>query len=69
MGHGIHLIDLLLWLLGEWSEVRAMVGTVARRIEVEDASSVLGEFKNGAMATVLTSVLSPGQESYLRLDF
>jgi len=69
MGHGIHLTDLFLWLLGEWSELKAMAGTVARSIEVEDVSSALVKFKNGAMGTVLTSVLSPRQETYLRLDF
>ncbi|MFW5995034.1 MAG: Gfo/Idh/MocA family protein [Spirochaetia bacterium] len=69
MGHGIHLTDLFLWLLGEWSEVKAMAGTLARNMEVEDVSSALVKFRNGAMGTVLTSVLSPRQETYLRLDF
>lgn len=66
---GIHLMDLCLWLLGDWAEVRAMVGTLDRDIEVEDLSMALVRFKNGALATLSNSALSPRQESYLRLDF
>ena len=69
MGHGIHLTDLFLWLAGDWLEVKAMTGTLARNIEVEDVSSALVRFRNGAMGTVLTTVLAPRQETYLRLDF
>ncbi len=69
MGHGIHLTDLFLWLAGDWLEVKAMAGTLARNIEVEDVSSALVKFRNGALGTVLTTVLAPRQESYLRLDF
>src|SRR5215813_10886338 len=69
VGHGIHLTDLFLWLWAEWAEVSAMVGTLDRQIEVEDVSMVLIRFENGAMATIVNSVLSPRQETYLRLDF
>lgn len=69
MGQGIHLVDLLLWLVGDWTEVKAMVGTLSRDIEMEDVSSALVRFENGAMGTVLNSVLSPRQETYLRMDF
>jgi predicted dehydrogenase len=69
MGHGIHAMDFMLWLLGEWAEVRAMMGTLDREIEVEDVSMASVRFANGAMASIVNSVLSPREESYLRLDF
>jgi predicted dehydrogenase len=69
MGHGIHIMDLLLYLLGEWSEIRAVTATLERKIEVEDVSMAMLRFDNGALASLTNSVLSPRQESYLRLDF
>jgi predicted dehydrogenase len=69
LGHGIHLTDLFLWLFGEWTELSAMVGTLDRPIEVEDASMALVKFANGAMGSITNSILSPRQETYLRLDF
>ena len=66
---GIHLMDLFLWLMGEWQEVRAMVGTLDRPIEVEDVSMALVRFANGALGNIANSALSPRQESHLRLDF
>jgi predicted dehydrogenase len=46
-----------------------MIGTLDRDIEVEDVSLAMVRFENGAMASIANSVLSPRQESYLRLDF
>ena len=69
MGHGIHAMDFFLWLLGDWREVRAMMGTLDRKIEVEDVSMALVRFENGALGSIVNSVLSPRQESYVRLDF
>lgn len=69
MGHGIHAMDLFLWLLGEWREVSAMMDTLDREIEVEDVSMALVRFENGALGSIVNSVLSPRQESYLRFDF
>lgn len=69
MGHGIHAMDFLLYLFGEWEEVRAMMGTLDREIEVEDVSMASVRFARGAMANITNSVLSPRQESYLRFDF
>jgi predicted dehydrogenase len=66
---GIHLVDLFLWLLGDWREVRAQVGTLDRKIEVEDVSMALVRFENGAMGSIVNSALSPRQQSYMRLDF
>jgi predicted dehydrogenase len=69
MGHGIHQMDLMLSLLGEWSEIRAMAGRLDRDVQTEDVSMATVRFASGAMACVVNSVLSPREESYLRFDF
>jgi predicted dehydrogenase len=69
MGHGIHAIDLFLWLLGDWREVSAMVGTLDRAIQVEDVSMATVRFASGALGSIVNSVLSPREETYLRFDF
>lgn len=69
MGHGIHAMDFVLWLLGEWREVRAMIGTLDRDIEVEDVSMASVRFADGAMANMTNAVLCPREVSYLRFDF
>ncbi|AWW42771.1 oxidoreductase [Streptomyces sp. AS58] len=68
MGHGIHQMDLLLDLLGPWSEVRAMTGRLVHDVETEDVSTALVRFADGAMATVVNSVLSPAEVSRIRID-
>ncbi|MFI8763447.1 Gfo/Idh/MocA family protein [Streptomyces sp. NPDC053792] len=68
LGHGIHQMDLMLAVLGEWAEVRAMAGRLERDVQTEDVSTALVRFENGAIATVVNSVLSPREESYLRFD-
>jgi predicted dehydrogenase len=69
MGHAIHQIDLLAYLLGDWSQVSAIARRQARRTETEDLSLAHVTFANGAMASIVSSVLSPREESYLRFDF
>jgi len=69
MGLGIHAMDHLLHLLGDWTEVRAMAARLDRAIEVEDVSMAMVSFANRAMASVVNSALSPRQETYLRLDY
>ncbi|MBK9121697.1 MAG: Gfo/Idh/MocA family oxidoreductase [Chloroflexi bacterium] len=66
---GIHLTDLFLWLMGDWAELTALTGTLDRSIEVEDVAMAAVRFENGAMGSIVNSVLSPRQESYLRIDF
>jgi predicted dehydrogenase len=68
MGHGIHQMDLLLHLLGDWSEIRAMAGRLVHDVESEDVSTALVRFENGAMATVVNSVLSADEVSRIRID-
>lgn len=67
--HGIHIMDFVLWLMGEWQEIRAMMGNLEYDIEVENISMASVRFADGAMANITNSILSPRQESYLRLDF
>ncbi|POX50388.1 oxidoreductase [Streptomyces sp. Ru71] len=68
MGHGIHQYDLLLHLLGEWEEVRAMAARLVHDTESEDVSTALVRFRAGALATVVNSVLSPDEVSRIRID-
>ncbi|MFE0800337.1 Gfo/Idh/MocA family protein [Streptomyces sp. NPDC058812] len=68
MGHGIHQYDLLLHLLGPWAEVRAMATRLVHDTESEDVSTALVRFENGALATVVNSVLSPDEVSRVRVD-
>ncbi|GAA1848719.1 Gfo/Idh/MocA family oxidoreductase [Myceligenerans crystallogenes] len=68
MGHGIHQFDLLLAIFGEWTEVTAMAGRLAREVDTEDVSMAIVRFANGAMASVTNSLLSPRQASDLRFD-
>jgi predicted dehydrogenase len=69
MGLGIHAMDHLLHLLGDWTEVRAIAATLDRNVEVEDVSMAMITFANGAVASVVNSALSPRQETYIRLDY
>ncbi|MEU2897429.1 Gfo/Idh/MocA family protein [Streptomyces sp. NPDC001273] len=68
MGHGIHQYDLLLHLLGEWEEIRAMAARLVHDTESEDVSTALVRFRGGALATVVNSVLSPDEVSRVRVD-
>jgi predicted dehydrogenase len=69
MGHGIHQMDMLLDVLGDWTEVSAVARTQARNMKTEDLSLAHVTFAGGAVASVVNSVLSPREESYLRFDF
>ncbi len=66
---GIHLMDLFLFLMGDFQEVQASIATLDRKIEFEDVSMAMVRFENGAMGCIINSALSPRQETYLRLDF
>lgn len=69
MGHGIHQMDLMLHLLGDWREVRAVAPRLERDVETEDVSAAIVTLESGAPMTVINSILSPREESYLRMDF
>lgn len=69
VGHGIHSMDLFLWLMGDWTEVQAVTATLDRHIEVEDVSMAIVQFENGALGSIINSVLSPEQKTFTRFDF
>ncbi len=61
MNQGIHLVDLLLWFLGDVAWVQASFGTLARDIEVEDCVTASLHFTNGALGTLAaTTAAAPG---------
>jgi predicted dehydrogenase len=68
LGHGIHQIDLLLHLLGPWQHLTAMAVRQARPVEFEDVSLAVVRFENGAVASVVNSLLSPRELSRIRID-
>ncbi|GHC79293.1 oxidoreductase [Nocardiopsis terrae] len=69
MGHGIHQMDLMFSLLGDWSEVTAVMSTTARATRTEDVSMAIVRLESGATVSVVNSLLSPRETSYLRFDF
>lgn len=69
MGHGIHQFDLLLSILGPWTELTAMADRRSRPTDTEDVSLAVVRFESGALATVVNSVVSPRETSRLRFDF
>jgi predicted dehydrogenase len=69
MGHGIHQMDLIGAVLGEWEEISAVARRQARAVDTEDLSLAHVAFAGGAVASVVNSVLSPREETYLRFDF
>ncbi|NDK31122.1 Gfo/Idh/MocA family protein [Nesterenkonia haasae] len=69
MGHGIHQFDLMLSVLGPWVDISAFAARQSRPTDTEDVSVALARFENGALATVVNSVVSPRETSRLRFDF
>ena len=61
MNQGIHLVDLLLWLIGDATEVRATAATLTHAIEVEDCVTATLRFANGALGGITaTTAAAPG---------
>ncbi|MBI9115945.1 Gfo/Idh/MocA family protein [Sanguibacter suaedae] len=68
LGHGIHQMDLLAHLLGDWHEVSAQTWRLARDTQTEDASTATIVFADGVVATATSSTLCPRQTSHVRID-
>ncbi|WP_448809078.1 Gfo/Idh/MocA family protein [Agromyces bauzanensis] len=68
LGHGIHQIDLLAWLLGDWATVQGRLWRLGRETETEDVSTAVVTFAGGTVASVITSALSPRETSSIRID-
>lgn len=60
MNQGIHIIDLLLWFMGDPMEIKAFGGTLHREIEVEDVAAAALRFENGALATITATTTIGG---------
>ena len=61
MNQGIHIIDLLLWFLGDPVEVHAFADSRHRSVEIEDTAGAVLRFANGSVATITASVaVEPG---------
>jgi len=61
MNQGIHMIDVLLWMMGPVKSVQGRIATLARRIEVEDTATATFEFASGALGVIeaTTAVYPP----------
>lgn len=68
LSHGSHQVDLLAYLLGEWSSVHATMWRLERDVETEDLSHASLVFASGAVASVVSTVLAPRESSLLRID-
>jgi predicted dehydrogenase len=61
MNQGVHLVDMILWLLGDVEEVSAYGGLLAHEdVEVEDTIAVTARFASGALLTFLASTTAYG---------
>jgi predicted dehydrogenase len=61
MNQGIHLVDLLVWTMGDPVQVQAYADTLHRDIEVEDTLAATLRFASGALATITaTTTAAPG---------
>lgn len=68
LGHGIHQLDLLAHLLGDWVSVQGRLFRLDRETQTEDVSTATIVFRAGVVAQVITSAVSPRETSSIRID-
>lgn len=68
LGHGIHQVDLLAYLLGDWASVQGRLWRLDRETATEDTSTATIVFANGVVAQFVSTTLAPRQTSSLRID-
>jgi predicted dehydrogenase len=68
LGHGIHQLDLLAFLLGDWASVQGRLWRLDRETQTEDVSTATVTFAGGTVAHVLSSAVSPRETSSIRID-
>jgi predicted dehydrogenase len=68
LSHGIHQIDLLAFLLGDWRSASAQLWRQVHDVQTEDVSTGSILFDDGTVASVSTSVVSPRETSSVRID-
>ncbi|MFZ5816509.1 MAG: Gfo/Idh/MocA family protein [Bacillota bacterium] len=70
MNQGIHLVDLLLWLMGPVTSVSAHTATRTHRMEAEDTATASLRFESGALGLIAaTTAAHPGFPAELNLFF
>jgi predicted dehydrogenase len=67
MTKGVHLMDLLLWMMGDARRVQAMTGTYLYPIESEDHAVINIEFASGALGSVILSGHDYGHRQEMEL--
>jgi predicted dehydrogenase len=67
MGHGIHSIDMLMWLFGEPASLIADAATVKLPIAVEDTSAATIRFRNGAIGQIVVTVNAQNNRSRIEI--
>ena len=68
LGHGIHQLDLLAFLLGDWSQVEGRLWRLDRETDTADVSTATVVFDSGVVAQVVSSTVSPRETSSIRID-
>lgn len=68
LGHSIHQLDLLCFLLGDWATVEGRLWRLDRETQTEDSSTATITFRNGVVATSISTTLAPRQVSAVRID-
>ena len=68
LGHAIHQLDLLAFLLGDWTRVEGRLWRLDRETQTEDVSTATVVFEGGVVAQVVSSTLSPRETSSIRID-
>lgn len=58
MNQASHYFDLAYWLLGPIESVQAMIGTLARKIEVEDTGVVNFKWRHGALGNMSVTMMA-----------
>lgn len=68
INQGIHTLDLLLWLVGDVTNIQAATATLLQPTKSEDTALALLEFANGAFGTIeITTVAYPGYERHIEI--
>ena len=68
MNQGVHMIDLLRWIMGPVDTIFGFADHLARKIEVEDTCVASMKFKSGAFGTLEgTTSVTPGMNH--RMEF
>jgi predicted dehydrogenase len=69
INQAVHTVDLLLWMLGDVTEVQAKTGNALHAIEAEDTALALLGFKSGASAVLQASTAAfPGYPRRLEVN-